>query len=84
MPSGGRTINAAIARLASDERVVLVYLYNGLEGTPVGSIGVDGLHPTETGYTKIANIWFEAIQHEYERQPGNSTTPAPTLLRRIP
>ena len=66
------------------ERVVLVDLYNGLGGTPAGSIGVDGLHPTETGYTKIANIWFEAIQHEYERQTGSSTTPAPTLLRRIP
>jgi lysophospholipase L1-like esterase len=77
-------INAAIARLAADERVVLVDLYNGLGGTPVGSIGVDGLHPTDTGYTKIANIWFEAIQHEYERQTGSSTAPSPTLLRRIP
>ena len=31
-----------------------------------GSIGVDGLHPTDAGYTKIANIWFDAIKREYE------------------
>jgi lysophospholipase L1-like esterase len=77
-------INAAIARLAADERLVLVDLYNGLGGTPTRSIGVDGLHPTETGYTKIANIWFEAIQHEYERQAGAAAAPPPTLRRGIP
>jgi lysophospholipase L1-like esterase len=74
-------INAAIAKLAADERVVLVDLYNGLGGTPAGSIGVDGLHPTDSGYTKIANIWFETIQHEYEREVG-SAAPAPTARRR--
>ena len=26
----------------------------------------DGLHPTANGYTQIAQIWFEAIQREYE------------------
>ena len=45
---------------------------------------MDGLHPTDAGYTKIANIWFEAIQLEYERQAGTSAGPSPTLLRRIP
>ena len=25
-------------------------------------IGIDGLHPTESGYTQIAQVWFEAIQ----------------------
>ena len=63
------TLNAEIASLAADEGVVLVDLYGGLGGTPTGSIGVDGLHPTDAGYTKIANIWFEAIRREYER-PG--------------
>ena len=91
-PSGSRgagaaavpAINAAIARLAADEGVVLVDLYNGLGGTPAGSIGVDGLHPTDTGYTKIADIWFDAIQHEYERPTAAAAPPARTLLRRIP
>jgi lysophospholipase L1-like esterase len=62
-------LNNEIAALASDEGVVLVDLFGGLNGTPTGSIGVDGLHPTDAGYTRIANIWYEAIRRVYE-QPG--------------
>ncbi len=60
-------LNNEIAALASDEGVVLVDLFGGLNGTPTGSIGVDGLHPTDSGYTKIANIWYEAIRRVYEQ-----------------
>jgi lysophospholipase L1-like esterase len=74
-------LNAAIADLAEDERAVLVDLYGGLGGTPVGSIGVDGLHPTDAGYTKIANVWFDAIKRTYE-VPGPST-PTPTGAPRL-
>ena len=75
-------LNAEIAALAADERAVLVDLYGGLGGTPAGSIGVDGLHPTDGGYTKIANIWFEAIRREYERPLGATATlgSAPRLV----
>lgn len=36
---------------------------------PLSLIGKDGLHPTEAGYQKIAEIWFEAIKARYERAP---------------
>jgi lysophospholipase L1-like esterase len=62
-------LNQEIAKLARSEGAVLVDLYSGLGGTPTGSIGVDGLHPTVAGYTRIAQIWFEAIQREYEQTP---------------
>jgi lysophospholipase L1-like esterase len=61
------TLNREIARLARSEGAVLVDLFNGLGGTPTGWIGVDGLHPTAAGYTRIAEIWFEAIEQEYEQ-----------------
>lgn len=32
-------------------------------------IGQDGLHPTEAGYQRIAEIWLEAIKARYERAP---------------
>jgi lysophospholipase L1-like esterase len=67
-------LNQAIARLAADESAVLVDLYGGLGGTPTGSIGVDGLHPTDAGYTKIANIWFEAIKTQFEQSAGTLGT----------
>lgn len=67
--SGLSELNEEIRKLAADEGATLVDLFGGLGGTPVGSIGVDGLHPTESGYTKIAQIWFDAIKARYE-QPG--------------
>jgi lysophospholipase L1-like esterase len=63
-------LNDEIRRLAADESATLVDLYNGLGGTPDGSIGVDGLHPTASGYSKIADIWFDAIKKKYEQQEG--------------
>jgi lysophospholipase L1-like esterase len=66
-------LNDEIRRLAADEGATLVDLYNGLGGTPDGSIGVDGLHPTASGYSKIAEIWFEAIKKKYEKQEGART-----------
>jgi lysophospholipase L1-like esterase len=60
------TLNREIARLARSEGAVLVDLFNGLGGTPAGWIGVDGLHPTAAGYTRIAQVWFEAIEQEFE------------------
>jgi lysophospholipase L1-like esterase len=66
-------LNADIRRLADDDRVIIVDLFNGLGGTPKGSIGADGLHPTADGYTKIAQIWFDTIQHHYEKPSSTGT-----------
>jgi lysophospholipase L1-like esterase len=74
-------LNDEIAALARDERIVLVDLYGGLGGTPTGSIGVDGLHPTDGGYTKIANLWYDAIRRVYEQSGGPlGTGGAPRLV----
>jgi lysophospholipase L1-like esterase len=39
---------------------------------PLGLIGQDGLHPTEAGYQRLAEIFLDAIKAKYE---------APTALR---
>jgi len=72
-------LNDAIRHLAHGDEVVLVDLFNGLGGVPAGTIGADGLHPTPAGYDRIAQIWFDAIQRQYE-EPGT----APTLTLRRP
>jgi lysophospholipase L1-like esterase len=73
-------LNNEIAALASDEGIVLVDLFGGLNGTPTGSIGVDGLHPTDAGYTRIANIWYDAIGRVYEQSGGPRSTGGPPRL----
>lgn len=75
------TLNADIARVAAAEGAVLVDLFNGLGGTPVGSIGIDGLHPTVAGFEKIAGVWFDAIRQTYER-PSTTGSSAPVLFLR--
>jgi lysophospholipase L1-like esterase len=34
---------------------------------PLSLIGQDGLHPTEAGYARIAELWLEAIQARFEQ-----------------
>jgi lysophospholipase L1-like esterase len=36
---------------------------------PLSLIGEDGLHPTEAGYQRIADVFREVIAREYEQQP---------------
>ncbi|MBA3641053.1 MAG: GDSL-type esterase/lipase family protein [Acidobacteriota bacterium] len=36
---------------------------------PLSFIGQDGLHPSEAGYARIAEMWFDAIKARFERQP---------------
>jgi lysophospholipase L1-like esterase len=73
-------LNEKIRDVAADERVVLVDLYNGLGGTPVGSVGVDGLHLTDAGYTRVAQIWYDAIRERYET-PSEGSAPVLTIVR---
>lgn len=73
-PSGNRAIpqlliddyNNRMRDLAAREGAVLVDVYAGLLPDVNRYIGVDGLHPTEIGYAKIADIFFQAIQNTFE------------------
>jgi lysophospholipase L1-like esterase len=72
------TANEQIRLLAQRERLTLVDLYAGLGGSPDPYIDVDGLHPTEAGYRRIAEIFFDAINATLG-QPAN---PAATVYAR--
>ena len=60
------TLNSRIRSTAAGEGAVLVDLYQGML-TDVGRyIGPDGLHPTEIGYQRMAELFFNAIRTEFE------------------
>ncbi len=73
-PSGNRAIsqiylddfNSRMRIVASRQGVTLVDTYAALNMDVNRYIGVDGLHPTEAGYTKIADTFFQAIQAALE------------------
>jgi lysophospholipase L1-like esterase len=58
--------NGRIRNLTNTEGAVLVDVYGGLVTDVRRYIGVDGLHPTEAGYAKIADLFFSAIQNQFE------------------
>jgi len=58
--------NTQLRLLALSEHATLVDLYAGFGGSPDPYIDVDGLHPTEMGYQKMAQIFFDAIQASLE------------------
>jgi lysophospholipase L1-like esterase len=73
-PNGNRTIgqlfiddyNNRMRALAASEGAVLVDIYAALLPDVTRYIGVDGLHPNEAGYVKIADVFFQAIQANFE------------------
>lgn len=73
-PGGKNTIttttvqqyNARLASVAAGEQAVLVDLYGPMLSGVNIYIGTDGLHPTEIGYQKIADIFFSAIRADME------------------
>lgn len=73
-PGGNRTIgqiyiddwNNRMRALAAGEGAVLVDIYGALLPGVNQWIGVDGLHPNEAGYAKIADVFFQAIQQNFE------------------
>lgn len=73
-PGGNRTIDPFLLvdyanrmhAIAGQEGAVLVDLYALMLPDVFRYIGVDGLHPNEAGYTRIAELFFEAIQRELE------------------
>jgi lysophospholipase L1-like esterase len=58
--------NAWVRSLARGEGAVLVDLYAGMITDVPRYIGVDGLHPTEAGYERIAELVFAAIRQAFE------------------
>jgi lysophospholipase L1-like esterase len=59
-------LNARIRATAVGEGAVFVDLYAALAGDIQRYIGVDGLHPTEAGYARIAQTFFDAIRADLE------------------
>lgn len=53
-------------RVAEQEAVTLVDLYSLMLPDVQRYIGVDGLHPNELGYARIADLFFQAIQGALE------------------
>lgn len=58
--------NDQIRSVVQAEGAVLVDLYQVLGGAPGTFIGPDGLHPTESGYEKIAEAFYNAVRRTLE------------------
>jgi acyl-CoA thioesterase I len=63
-------LNWEIKEIARSEGAVLVDIYEALSADMNRYIGVDGLHPTEAGYERIAQLFFEAISVALELRPS--------------
>ncbi|MGH9372927.1 MAG: SGNH/GDSL hydrolase family protein [Vicinamibacterales bacterium] len=44
---------------------------------PLSDIGQDGLHPTDSGYQRLAEIWLEALKGRYETAPQEKALTSP-------
>jgi lysophospholipase L1-like esterase len=62
------SLNARLRTIATGENAVFVDLYQALVTNVTLYIGVDGLHPTEVGYQRIAETFFTAIQANLENR----------------
>jgi lysophospholipase L1-like esterase len=60
--------NNTLQLMSTQEGVTYVDLYNPLLGEAASVIGSDGLHPTEAGYRRIAELFLAAIQRELEQR----------------
>lgn len=58
--------NTTLQEMSRQEGVSYVDLYNGMIAEAAALIGSDGLHPTEAGYRRIAEMFFAAIRSELE------------------
>lgn len=73
-PGGNKTIQSVLLldyanrmrRVAEQQGVTLVDLYTLILPDVQRYIGVDGLHPNELGYARIADLFFQAIQAALE------------------
>lgn len=60
--------NAALRAMCTQEGATYVDLYNGMLPQAETLIGIDGLHPTEAGYRKIADLFLAVIRLELEER----------------
>ncbi len=59
--------NSQIRSLASAEGVPLVDVYQAFSGQVDTLLGADGLHPSEAGYQKMADLFYTAITQRLEQ-----------------
>jgi lysophospholipase L1-like esterase len=60
--------NNTLQIMSAQEGITYVDLYNAMLAEASSLIGGDGLHPTESGYRKIADLFFTAIRTELEER----------------
>lgn len=73
-PGGPKTISAAlivslndrIKTTAAGEGAVLVDLYTPLATDVTRFVGIDGLHLTEAGYLRVAELFLDAVKGTFE------------------
>ena len=61
-----QSFNDGIRAGAASEGAVLVDLHAAMAANVTTLIGIDGLHPTEAGYQRMAETFFTAIRTTYE------------------
>ena len=66
--------NAAVREMAAKKGAEIV----DIGSLPLSLIGTDGLHPSEAGYQRIAEIWMEAIKARFESAPAPALTLIPS------
>ncbi|MEW6322407.1 MAG: GDSL-type esterase/lipase family protein [Acidobacteriota bacterium] len=67
-------LNDRLRVIALGEQAALVDLYAALASNITTYIGTDGLHPTEAGYRRMAEAFFEAIQRTLEAPAPSTST----------
>ena len=60
------TANDQIRAMAASEGATLVDLHPGFAGQTATLLSFDGLHPNDTGYGKMAEMFFDAIRQQLE------------------
>jgi len=58
--------NGRMRDVARSEGAILVDIYQALATNVTAYIGVDGLHPNEVGYAKMAETFYGAIRAEFD------------------
>lgn len=60
--------NNTLQIMSTQEGATYVDLYKAMLGEAATLIGSDGLHPTEAGYRRIAELFFAAIKSELQER----------------
>jgi lysophospholipase L1-like esterase len=78
------SFNDQIRVIASDEGIPLVDVYGALSSSVSQYIGADGLHPSEAGYARIGETFFEAVKANLETTTTSLPTGTPVTFRASP